>query len=247
RLDGVDLRGATTAAVALIWTAAARNGARSVLLGVDRGDMHFEARVPLIPGTLFPWVPWWAPLPLIVSLLGTGLLLIVRVGRWPLARRSCATCMLMAFTFTPWFYVPIMPRVGIASTVLGLPALGGLTLWTVAELIPGARLWGPRIGAFTCLLTVVLAASYASMFWLPDAGLGAALYGSSGPASTAIALPALFMTTLAYRRSDALGRRQLKWIVYGFYVAMVPTAVFLVAYGLHIRFGWVGVLATVAD
>src|SRR5262249_53368343 len=90
-------------------------------------------------------------------------------------------------------------------------------------------------------------ASYASMFWLPDAGLGAALYRSSGLASTAIALTALVMITLAYRRSDALGRRQLKWIVYGFYVAMVPTAVFLVAYGLHIRFGWVGVLATVAD
>src|SRR5262249_46582440 len=120
RLDGVDLRGATTAAVALLWTAAARNGARSLLLRIDRGDAHLDARVPLIPGTLFPLVPWWAPLPLIVALLGTGTLVIVHAGRWPLARRSCAGCMLGAFTFTPWFYVPIMPRVALVSTVLGL-------------------------------------------------------------------------------------------------------------------------------
>jgi hypothetical protein len=32
--------------------------------------------------------------------------------------------------------------------------------------------------------------------------------------------------TRAYRRSDALGRRQLKWIVYGFYVGTLPYAVF---------------------
>ena len=246
RLDGADLRGLSTAGVALRWTAVARTGARSLPLTIERGGVRSDVHVPLIPGSMFPLVPWWAPLPLVIALGFTALLLRVRAAHWRLTRRTCVACLLMALAYTPYFHVPIMPRVAILSTVTALPVLLGLILWTVCELVPGADQWGPRQAALTWTLALLWAASLAAMFWLPDAGLGAVLVRSGGFLVIAFLVAILAALTRAYRRSDPLGRRQIKWIVYGFYVGILPMTVFYVVYALGVGPAWVSVLAAIA-
>lgn len=246
RLNGIDLRGYTTAGVALHWTAAARAGARSLSVAIERGGTGSEVEVPLIPGAFFPLVPWWAPLSLVITLALTALLLLIRAARWRLARRAYLDCMLMAFAYTPYFSVPTMPWVAIMTSVVGLPLIGGLILWTVAELVPGAEQWSPRLAALIWTLSLLLSASFAAMFWVPDVGIGAVLVRSGGFAATGLLVAILVVLTRTYRQSNALGRRQIKWIIYGFYVGVLPAAAFYAAYSLGIGRGWLGVLASVA-
>jgi hypothetical protein len=224
----------------------ARAGAPALNLTIERGGTPSEPAVSFAPGALFPSVPWWVPLPLVVALGVTGLLLLVRAPLWPLRRRVYAECILMALAFTPYFCVPIMPRVALALLVVGVPLIGGLVLWTACELVPAARLWGPWQRALTWSLAILLAASYAAIFWLPDVGAGAVLLRASGIPSIGFVVSLLLVMTLAYRRSDALGRRKIKWIVYGLYVATLPSAVFSAAYALNVRPEWVSVLAAIA-
>jgi class 3 adenylate cyclase len=246
RLNGLDLRGYTTAGVALRWTAAARAGARSLSVVTERGGALSEVEVALIPGAFFPLVPWWAPLSLAIALAVTALLLLIRAARWRLARRAYLECMLMAFAYTPYFSVPTMPRVAIMTTVGALPLVGGLILWTVAELVPGAEQWGPRLAALIWTLCLLLAASFAAMFWVPDVRIGAVLVRSGGFAATGLLVTILAVLTRTYRRSNALGRRQIKWIIYGSYVGVLPAAAFYAAYSLGIGREWLGILASVA-
>src|SRR5262249_3564620 len=143
RLEGSDLRGVSTAGFILRWSQVAQAGAHSLLLTIDRGSVRSDVRVLLVPGVGGqPGTTWWMPLPFIVGIVGTALLLLVRAAQWHLARRHYVANLLGAFSIVPYFAMPTAPRVALIRLVLVVPLVVGLTLWNLNDFLPGARLWG---------------------------------------------------------------------------------------------------------
>ena len=70
----------------------------------------------------------------------------------------------------------------------------------------------------------------------------------------ALTLPGFFIAILValtrvYQRADLLGRRQIKWVVYGFYVGLLPLGLFSAVVALGVVPEWTGgllVAATIA-
>src|SRR5262249_45173720 len=150
---------------------------------------------------------------------------------WHLKRRFYVVCSLLALCATPYFYLPTS---FLAPVVF--PLACGLALWTFYEFIPEVRLWGPFPRALTWSLSVLLAGSAAALFWLPQAG-GAAGY------LFALALIGFLVAYLAvlthlYLPAGPLGRRQIKWIVFGSYVAILPQAACVAVYLLNVWPEW---------
>jgi hypothetical protein len=246
RLEGSDLRGVSFAGFLLRGSRAAQAGARSLLLTIERGSARSDVRVFLVPGYSPPGFTWWAPLPFIVGVVGTALLLLVRAAHWHLARRNYVVSLLVAFCNTPYFSVPTAPRSDIINHVLVQPLAFGLLLWNLNEFLPGLRLWGPGQRAVASALALLLAASFAATFWLPNAGLAAVLTDSAGIALAGFFIAFLVALTRVYQRADPLGRRQIKWVVYGFYVGLLPAGFALVVFPLGIGPDWIGALNAVA-
>jgi class 3 adenylate cyclase len=235
RLEGSDLRGVSNAGFLLRSSRAARAGARSLLLTIERGSARSDVRVFLVPGYSGPGFTWWAPLAFIVAIVGTAVLLLVHAAHWHLARRNYVVSLLVAFCNTPYFSVPTAPRTDIFSHVLIQPLAFGLLLWNLNEFLPGLRLWDPKQRAVACALTLLLSAAFAAGSWSPDAGLPAILMGSVGLVLAGFNIAFLVALTRVYQRADPLGRRQIKWVVYGFYVGLLP-------FGLVSTVVWLGVV-----
>jgi class 3 adenylate cyclase len=245
-LEGSDLRGVSFAGFLLRLSRSAQAGARSLLLTIERGGARSDVRVFLVPGYSPPAFTWWAPLPLIVGIVGTALLLLVRAAHWHLARRNYVVSLLVAFCHTPYFAVPTAPQADIIFHVLVQPLAFGLLLWNLNEFLPGLRLWGPGQRAVAAALVLLLSASFAATFWLPKAGLGAVLMGSVGLALAGFFIAFLVALTRVYQRADPLGRRQIKWVVYGFYVGLLPGGFVLAVFPLGVVPEWIGALNAVA-
>jgi len=219
RLEGNDLRGVSHAGFMLRWAQMVRAGARSLLVTIERGSVRSDVRVSLAPGYYFPPTngPWWGALPAMVSIAGTALLLLVRAPHWHLARRNYVASVLFAFFYTPDFSIPAGPYCEFILDLLVLPLANGLLLWNLNEFLPGLGLWGTGQRALAWSLALLQSASMAALFWLPNAGLVAtSMQGLAG-----VAFFIAFFVALArvYQRAAPLGRRQIKWVVYGFYVA----------------------------
>lgn len=242
RLEGSDLHGVSNAGFLLRWSQAAQAGARSLLLTIERGGTRSEVRVHLVPGYSPPGFTWWAPLPLIVGVMGTALLLLVRAAHWPLARRNYVVSLLVVFCHTPYFSVPIAPRTDIIIHVFVQPLAFGLLLWNLNEFLPGLRLWGPGQRAVAAALALLLSASFAANFWLAGGGLAA----MTGLALTGFFIAFLVALTRVYQRADPLGRRQIKWVVYGFYVGLLPAGLFFAVGSLGGVPEWIGALFALA-
>jgi Double zinc ribbon len=243
RLEGIDLRGVSNIGFILRWSQAAQAGARSLLLTIERGSVRSDVLAPLVPGYLMPGIPWWATLPFIVGSVGTALLLLVRAAHWHLARRCYVASLLVVFCSTPYFSVPTAPRANLIRLVLVFPLAFGLSLWSLNEFLPGLRLWGPGQRAVAGALALLQSASFAAVFWLPDAGLA---MGSGGLAAIAFVIADLVALTRVYQRADPLGRRQLKWVVYGFYVGLLAVGLVTAVLSLSVVPEWIGALFAVA-
>jgi class 3 adenylate cyclase len=221
RLGPDDLRGLSAAAF-IRRSAAAAAGSRSLPFTIDRQGTRFERVVELVP-----MPPWWGTLPFVISLVGIALLLLVRAVHWHLARRFYAASLLVAIYATPYFVNPILaPDWMMIMAVLVRPLAYGLTLWNVQDFVPGAR---PRPWERALPWTIMLLASAVRIaeLWLPDAGIGAVVVRARGPVGLGFVAALLAMLTRIYRHTDRLGRRQVKWGFYGFYVAAVPYAALL--------------------
>ncbi|MBI1814784.1 MAG: zinc ribbon domain-containing protein [Deltaproteobacteria bacterium] len=244
RLEGSDLRGVSNAGFILRWSQVAQAGARSLLLTIERGSVRSDVRVPLVPGYFFPGNPWWATLPFIVGTVGTALLLLVRAAHWHLARRWYVASLLLAFSFTPYFSISTAPWAELIIDMLVLPLSSGLLLWNLNEFLPGLRLWGRGQRAVAWALTLLMSASFAAFFWLPDAGLAA--FSMEALVMSGFIVADLVALTRVYQRADLLGRRQIKWVVYGSYVGLLPVGLFNAVVALGVVPEWIGVLFAVA-
>jgi class 3 adenylate cyclase len=246
RLEGSDLRGVSNAGFLLRWSRAAQAGARSLLLAIERGNARSDVRVLLVPGYSPPGFIWWAPLTFIVVVVGTALLLLVSAAHWHLARRNYVVSLLWVFCNTPYFSVPTAPRADIIIHVLVQPLACGLLLWNLNEFLPGLRLWGRGQRAVASALALLLSASFAANFWLADRGLAAVLTGSVGLVNSGFVIASLVALTRVYQRAAPLGRRQIKWVVYGLYVGLLPVGLFNAVLSLGVVPKWTGALFAVA-
>jgi hypothetical protein len=253
RVEGTDLRGVSEAGY-ILRRDAAQPGTRSLLFTIEHGGVRADVRVPLVPGGYgLPGVPWWAGLPFILGLVGTSLLLLVRAAHWHLARRFYVASLLAALWATPFFSSPTAPWAEIIGNVLLGPLAFGLTAWNLFEFVPGLQLWGQWQRVAVWSLSLLLSANVVAFYWLPDAGLAAVLnrlggnaFRSGGFASIGLFTTWLMALAQAYRRSDSLGRRQIKWVVYGFYLGTFLMVVDAAVNLLRVFPEWVGVVRTAA-
>jgi class 3 adenylate cyclase len=220
---GQDLRGRT----ALFFYDRAHAAARaegSVALRLARGGQPFEVRLGLIP---LPF--WWLPKLFSVALLGTALAIWILAPGWHLAARYALACWCFAMiTGTSLGPGPTSIAKGWMMLVLS-PIGAGLTVWNGAELTLSARPVPLALRALA-LGTAALAVVVNLMFYLLPTRPGAplriqALYGIT------FAVATLAGITRGYLRSIPVERRQLRWVLLGFYVAMLGFAVFAVVPG----------------
>jgi len=221
RLDSSDLRGMSHFGLIQRWSQAAQAGARSLRLTIERGSVRSDVGVALVPGQFFPPgnAPWWACFAVGVILGGTALLPLLRAAHWHLARRHYVAMLLLASFTTPWLMAPVSPWGEVISDVLVWPLAFGLLLWNLNEFLPGLRLWGPGQRTVAWALVLLQSASTAAIFWLPDVGLA---MSSTALAWGGFAIAFLVALPRVYYRADPRGRRQIKWVIYGFYVSWLP-------------------------
>jgi hypothetical protein len=221
RLDSSDLRGISQFGLIQRWSQAAQAGSRSLRLTIERGSVRSDVGVALVPGQFFPPgnAPWWACFAVGVILVGTALLPLLRAAHWHLARRHYVAMLLLASFTTPWLMAPVSPWGEVISDVLIWPLAFGLLLWNLNEFLPGLRLWGPGQRTLAWALVLLQSASTAAIFWLPDVGLA---MSSTALAWGGFSIAFLVALPRVYYRADPRGRRQIKWVIYGFYVSWLP-------------------------
>ena len=220
-INGIAMRGLTTARCLMHIGDLARHG-DELQLTVERDGTQSAARLLLTPG-----LDWWLGLPFIVGLVGIALFILVRATQWHLARRFFLASLLIGIGACTSFNNPLgSPPLFIATAVLIWPLGFGVTAWNAFDFAPGVpplRSWQRVIPWLPALLA---SSATAAAFFLPDAG-AAALLMRSFPLACILFVGALLVAfTRAYRLTDGLGRRQIKWMVYGFYVGSLPYAVF---------------------
>src|SRR5262249_33317119 len=187
----------------------------------ERGGVRSDLGVALVPGQFFPPgnAPWWACFGGGVIVGCAGLLLLLRAPHWHLARRHYVASLLLASFTTPWLMAPVSPWGEVISDVLIWPLAFGLLLWNLNEFLPGLRLWGPGQRTVAWALVLLQSASTAAVFWLPDVELAML---STSLALGGFTIAVLVTLARVYNRADPRGRRQIKWVIYGFYVSWLP-------------------------
>ena len=215
-LDGEDLRGATALHVYDRLTRLARaNG--SVEVRATRDRVPFTLRIGLTPRPL-----WWVAFPVLAFGLLVGVTLLLRAPKWPLARLTFVALWAWdaAHFSLDWLEGP-------RGTVLELSMC-------VALLIPGTVLLVWILQGFTASARPV--PRWQRMLALGvGVAIGVNLVGRAlvpmrldGNLAAMIVLPNAFilLTMLgalarSYRLSNALERRQIRWVVLGYAVATV--------------------------
>jgi len=218
-------------------------GARAVTVG-DRvllgAREHGHARVRL-RRSVETWtaelymseVPaWWAIFPFSVAIIGTALLLLLRAPHWHLARRYFVAC----WIFAVMVLLPQLNGAGFvwqAILVLILFPLGvGLTGWNAQDFIRLDRpvpLWQRGAAIFAACL---MAAYLVNAYFLPhELRTSIALSIGSAVVFGAVTLGGL---TRSYLHAQVLERRQVRWVVLGFYLAFLGTVMIPVARALDL-------------
>lgn len=209
---GEDLRGRS----ALYFYDRAHRAARdrgAAAVGLVRAGKAFEIALPLERTRV-----WWLALPFAVALLGTALVLWIVAPHWHLARRYFVACWcfaaLAAYATGPH---PFSIPAGLLILLLS-PIGSALTVWNAAEFTLSARPVPLALRALALGVGGLAAATWSVVLFLPgsaapDTALRAAY-------SLAFAGGTLAGLTRAYVRSSPVERRQVRWVLLGFYVAM---------------------------
>jgi len=215
RVQDVELRGLARAD-ALYRTRSLLRDGTPLEIEIERGDERLVTRVEAIPNQ-----SWWWPL------LGTPLFvpvaafLLIRAPHWHLARLFFVLCICWGFVGPT--LAPVHPLLVFAGQAVSVGLAEGLTLWFLFSWHEGSRP-GPFAGIVAAAVGLASGATNALRWsWtLPAAPRG--LLQVCLLLFMGICLAAL---AGAYRRSDPLGRRKLRWILYAHLVAMLPFALVL--------------------
>ena len=244
RLGDQSLMGASMLDARTRLTLAARRpeGAR---IEVARGNERLSM-------TLFPTPPyrWWVYFPFAVVSAATSVILLLRASEWPGARSYFVSSLVGGVVWVcgaqndnfvafgaRYLYVAWEP-IFIAATVSMYwnftPSALPLRRWQRAQL------WVFPIAIFAALV---------ALYWLPRPAGGMNAYRLWMVVVLVAIASMLGGVTRAYRRSDALERRQIRWVLYAIYLALLPfivqiTALLLGAEGLAYTIG--GTIAPLA-
>jgi len=199
------------------YAAAAAAPAPSVL--AERAGRLFEAPLPVRPAR-FPW----RTVPVAIGFGATGLLALWRGGGRRAARSYGLGALAYSFHWSILFGAsPLATRVGVA-TFLGGASLFMPLLLHGAILIPERRALSGALARFGPWLFSLFGLAVAS------AVLGTPRPGALGM-RLSLAINLAFLAALAaivvrnFRRADAAGRRQLKWVLFGVVAGGLPALV----------------------
>jgi hypothetical protein len=217
-VDGEDLRGSSAARFYDRATRAARERGFAQVRA-SRGGTPFEMRLGLTP---VPW--WWAKLLGAALLFLVGLLLFLRAPGWHLARRNfVALFCLGALRASIDFSTNSMRATWIEANLgwVTLTFAAGLLIWNAQDFTRSARPV-PRlhrvlaVAAATGYATQAVVRLYVPHSWAVERTL---------TLTTGVFLVAMAMLGFAraYRRSDRLEQRQIRWVMLGFCVAVAGT------------------------
>ncbi len=210
-VDGEDLLGASALRFYDLATRAARERGFATVRA-NRAGTSFDVRVGLTPSA---W--WWVGLVSALAVLLVAVLLLVRAPGWHLSRR-----ILVMFWCTA-AAVAVAERGAAATTSLEthlfwvLVALyAGLAVWNAQEFTLSARPVPRLHRAFAVAALIAVAILYLVKHHLPHTPTEfrvALIAGAGIPAAVVVVGLAR-----AYLRSDLLERRQIRWVILGFYV-----------------------------
>jgi class 3 adenylate cyclase len=227
-VDGTDMRGKTAVeGMSEVYG----GGLKPVVFGVERGG---EIRaVSVVPTPRI--VRWWSILPSLLGLPFVATFLLLRAPHWPMRRLffvgSICWCL-----FGTWFFMAggwlavvndFLSDVSIAIAV-------GLTVhcaWTWPEAAPPLRPWQR---ALPWLLGSAMGGLGAYLSRHPSPPGGVLLDVHNGLLAV-IMVGVVGALVWSARYASALERRQGKWILFGFFVAIVPHAAVLLADALGVR------------
>jgi class 3 adenylate cyclase len=217
-LEGTSLAGSSAARVWSGIAGAARERGFAALSAEREGGVRIDVRFELTPT---PY--WWAFLPVSVAVFAMGAFLLLRVPHWHLAQPVFVAAWAFAMAFA--VESPARPPTSLLAetldwigSVIGVPLL----VWTAQALTRSAlpvRNWQKALVGVAVALQV---ADGAFAFYLPS---GRSLQAALGGATALTVLAGVVAgVTRAYRLSDALERRQIRWLVLGFYVTTLGIA-----------------------
>jgi class 3 adenylate cyclase len=191
-------------------------GRGPVEVAVSRAGRVHESSVELIRDRF-----WWTYLIPAAGLVGAALFLLLRAPHWHLARRFFVGSMLWVLIAARTGAVEL----GFVLSEIVQPLAIGFAVWNAFELTEAARPLRPwqRIAPWLLALAQAGLLLAWDRTWL---SLGPSALQGIWIGYAAMLLLMLLGVTRAYRRADPLERRQVKWIVLGFYVAFLPQLLF---------------------
>jgi class 3 adenylate cyclase len=216
RIGEIDLRGLSQPRIRYRTRALL---AASVPLAVEgeRSGVRFETEIEPAP------LPsWWWPLPTWGAFVVVGSFLLAHAPHWHLRRISFLSMMAWA-CFGVDYGAPTHPFQKVLANVVAVPSAFTLTLWfylSWAEKGPPPA-WGRPV-TWALGLGWLVAQALGYVLTLPTGILPDAFMGILSIAGISILLGALVR---AYRRSEALERRKLRWVVYAMFVGGTPIAI----------------------
>jgi class 3 adenylate cyclase len=246
RVGAVDLRGVGNIGFDALAIAEAGASGEAPLV-YRRGSSTGETQLRLVGGE-----GWWVRIPAQVAGALAAFLVLLRGGGTPGARLFFCAFMAFVLSQTPFHGGPPVQTAASKLLFYGLGSLAPalLVLWAVAFPPEAARLrsWLRRLPWLLVPLYVFLRAHFFVEGPLPGRAVPALVTTTDG----LVFLALLAALTRGYRRSDAVGRRRVKWVLWGFWVALLPATATAIALTLlppapwHV---WVlrsGLFATVA-
>ena len=175
------------------------------------GELHLEARPDL----------WWWYLPLAVSWAATGVLLLLRVPVARVGRVFFGASASFSLVYLRFYGGPVEQTyawIGVyaLSTAIAFPLLLQAALWFPPELVGR----DPRISTWPWVfaLTSPLVLSFSFGVPLPRAVASPLQFLVAG----AFVVAGVGAVTRNYRRARPIGRRQVKWVLYGVYLTSLP-------------------------
>jgi class 3 adenylate cyclase len=234
RVGDTDLRGLSRAEVRQVEKPLLRGG-RPFPVEAERSGERFEVMVGPAP-----WPYWWMRLlsPMTVVLAAT--FLFVRAPHWHLRRRFFVSSLFL-LSYGPTD-VGQMQGLMIATVPLGMTlTLRNAFEWT--EAARPLRLW-QRVLPWAIGFSL---AGSMTVYFMLRASAGFWPYRIMYGTGAVFFMAALGALVRAYRRSESLERRQLRWVLYGFWVALLPWAVQNVATALGMKLDhlvWEGIAVT---
>jgi class 3 adenylate cyclase len=215
RLGDVELRGLSFAEIEQRAMPLLRAGA-PFEVELERDAARIVARAEPLPDPF-----WWWPTPVWLSLVGVASFLLLRAPHWSLARPFFVLSLAWACVGTN--RGPNCPFVDFMGSVLAYSVGLGLTLWFfLSWAAPARRSRWPLVVAGSIGLAAASSQTASLLLTLPAGSVPTALTALIGVVFITLSLAAL---ARAYRRSDALERRQLRWIFYAHVVGMLPIGV----------------------